>query len=308
MGLPKVSGVVTATVLPFDEAGAIDWPSFSRVLAYCAKPEHVAAVFVNGHAGEGASLSAQERVAVIRFARETLGAGKPVMAGVLANSTGEAIALAGEARDAGADCAVLFPPAAFQGVTATPPAGPVAFVEAVARAVDLPLAIFQYPLASGFGYNTETLVALARIPSVCMIKEGSGDPTVYDENVRRLRSAAPQVSILATNAGWLMAQTSIGGDGIVSGLASLAPRWLADLWRAVEAGDLRAMRAANDRIQPLVRSIYAPPRGDAHTRMKVALQHLGLMRHAGPRGPLLPIEAAAADRVRRAIDESGLQA
>lgn len=299
-------GVIAATPLPFDMGGAIDWPSYSRVLDYSAKPAGIRAVFVNGHAGEGASLSPQERVAVIEFTQQALEGAKPVLAGVVAHSTAEAIEQARDAKRAGAAVAVLFPPSPFQGALTLPPTAPVAFVEAVAKAADIPLAIFQYPLASGFGYNTQTLAAMARVPGVCMIKEGSGDPAVYDDNVRLIRSVAPHVAIMATNAAWLMAQAAIGGHGIVSGLASLVPHWLTQLWAAAEKGDLASMRAVNDRLYPLVRSIYGAPRGDAHTRIKVALEHMNILRHAAPRGPLLPLSAEATDAVRRAVDASGL--
>lgn len=188
------------------------------------------------------------------------------------------------------------------------PAAPVAFVKAVADAVDIPLAIFQFPLASGFGYNTETLGALAQLPSVCLIKEGTGDPTVYQDNLRRVRAVAPHVSIMATNSTWLIDQACIGGDGMLSGVASLTPHWLIEGWKAIGAGDLKGVRRANDKMHPIMRNIYGAPRFDMHTRIKVALQHLGVIRHAGPRGPLLPVTGVAAELVRRTIDESGLTA
>lgn len=305
--MQKLRGVVVATVLPFSADGGIDWAGYGRVLAHCAGP-NVAGVFVNGHAGEGASLSPAERTEVIRFTRRICGAGKPVLAGIIPGTWSDGIAQAQDARSAGADCAVLFPLPSFQGVAAAGPAAPVAYVKAVADAVDMPISIFQYPLSTGFGYSLETLVAIASIRNVCMIKEGSGDPAVYAEVLRRVRSAAPHVSMMPTNIGWIMAQVAIGGDGILSGFGSLAPDWLAALWQAAEAKDLGAMRQADDRMNSLLRMIYEGPRMDVHTRIKSALRHLGIIERAFPRPPLLPLAADAEHRIAAAVDASGLAA
>jgi len=89
----KLHGVVVATVLPFGRDGAIDWKGYARVLDYCAVPAGIDAVFVNGHAGEGASLSAAERIEVVQRTRRHVGA-KPLLAGIIAYSTAEAIAQA----------------------------------------------------------------------------------------------------------------------------------------------------------------------------------------------------------------------
>ena len=119
------------------------------------------------------------------------------------------------------------------GATATPRA-PVAYVKAVSDAIDIPVSIFQYPLASGLGFTTETLVEMARLPKVIAIKEGSDTMFAYEENWRKVKAARPEVAILPSNFNWFLAQLAIGGDGILSGLASLTPHWLIDLWRAAD--------------------------------------------------------------------------
>src|SRR6202011_1138165 len=101
-------GVTVATVLPFRNDLTIDWDGYARLLDYCACPDGIAAVFVNGHAGEGGSLSDQERDAVIARTRSHIGQ-KPLLAGVIGHSTAECVRQARLAEAAGADCAVLFP-------------------------------------------------------------------------------------------------------------------------------------------------------------------------------------------------------
>ena len=65
-----------------------------------------------------------------------------------------------------------------------------------------------------------------------------------EDNVRAVKAVAPHVSMMPTNSGWFLAQAAIGSDGILSGLGSLTPNFLCDMWEATQAENLRAMRAA----------------------------------------------------------------
>ena len=302
--MTPLADVVVATILPFDERLEIDWRSYSRFLGFCVRPG-VSAVFVNGHAGEGASLSPDERAEVIRRTRAIIGPTRPLLAGIIAYSTADAVTQAREAAEAGADVAVLFPLPQFAGGGAADPGVALHYVDSVRDGAGLPVSIFQYPIASGLGFSTEVLTQIAQRPGVLAIKEGSADIRVYEENWRAVKAAAPDVAILASNFDWFLAQAATGADGILSGLASLVPDMLVDLWTATRAGDLRAMRAANDRLYPIVRAIYgARPLMDMHTRIKVGLRHLGVIDCALPRAPLRPVpdatERAVIDTVARA--------
>ncbi|TKT74404.1 dihydrodipicolinate synthase family protein [Aquamicrobium sp. LC103] len=299
-------GVTVATVLPFDETGAIDWKGYERVLAYCAVPDTVAAVFVNGHAGEATSLSEEERTEVIRRTRAVIGKEKPLLAGVIPHGVADAIAQAKAAREAGADCYVVFPPAALGGGAASTDA-PRAFFDKVTSSLDIPASVFQFPLASGFGYSTRALCEIASLKKVIAVKEGSNTMLAYEENFRVLKAAASDVAMLPSNYDWFMPQLAVGGDGLLSGLASLTPDWLSDLWRAAEAKDLASMRAASDRLHPIVRTIYgAAPLIDMHTRIKVGLKALGIIDNASPRLPLMPVAPDIEDAIVAITRKSGL--
>lgn len=302
-------GLVTATVLPFGPDGAIDWAGYGRVLDHCAVPEIIRAVFVNGHAGEGAALGRDERIAVIRATRRRIGPAKPLLAGVIAFSTAGAVEEAQAAEAAGADVAVLFPPPAFAAGGAATQDAPLAFVEAVLGRIAIPVSIFQQPVRSGLGYGTGTLLAMARLPGCIAVKEGSDDIAAYGANRRALRAAAPEVALLPSNFDWFLPQLAIGGDGILSGLLSLVPRHLDALWQASLRADLAAMRAASERLHPVVRAIYGdPPRMNMHSRIKAGLRHLGLIACDHPRGPLLPVSDAESRRVAEALAACGITA
>jgi 4-hydroxy-tetrahydrodipicolinate synthase len=297
-GKPLLTGVVVATVLPFDTAQEIDWHSYASTLDYCAAPQGIEAVFVNGHAGEGATLGAAERRDVLRFTRNHIAPEKRLIAGVIAQSTREAIVVAREAQAAGADMLTIFPPANFAGART---AMVVEYVRAIWEAVEMPLIMFQYPLGSGYGYSTETLLALAQLPGVIGVKEGSDTIRAYEENWFALKAARPNFAVLASNFDWFLAQLASGSDGILSGLASVAPGPLVELWQAGTRGDLSAMRAVSARMLPLVRAIYATPRNEMYARIKFALHILGVIDSPTTRSPLLPIEPATAEAIRAAL-------
>lgn len=291
-----------ATILPFDTNGTIDWKSFNRLLDYCAVPDTTVAVFVNGHAGESTALLPEERTAVIRHTRSVVGTKKPLLSGVTANGISEAIQQSRAAEEAGADCIVIFPPESLGGGASQTIEAPVAFFKAVTDAVSIPASVFQYPLASGLGYSTAALAEIARLEKVIAVKDGSGTILAYEENYRALKAFAPDVAMLPSNFHWFLAQLAVGADGLLSGLASLAPAWLSDLWLAAEAGDLAGMRTASDRLYPVVRAIYgSPPIIDMHSRIKVGLQSLGVIDCANPRLPLMPVALEMAERVATAV-------
>ena len=238
---------------------------------------------------------------MIRRTRDHIGPDRILLAGVVPTGYPEAVAQAEAARAAGADVAVIFPAEALGGGNANTAAG-VKFMEKLGSDLDMPLSVFQFPIASGFGFSTQVLADMAQIPQVVAIKEGSATLLAYDENRRAVKAAAPDVAILPSNFHWFFAQLALGGDGILSGLASLVPGLLADLWQAAQAGDLTAMRAANERLYPVVRAIYGPaPVVDMHTRMKDGLRLMGVIKHSAPRLPLLPQSPQIVEDVRKAL-------
>ena len=269
-----LGGVTVATVLPFQPDGTIDWPGYANLLSYAASPASTHAVFVNGHAGESSALSADERSEVIRFTRRHLRPGQKLVAGIVAETTEDAVQQARAASTAGADVLTVFPLPPSPARTDTEV---LHHVQAIADTSGLPLALFQYPVGSGASYSTALLTHLATLPSVVAVKEGSDTMTLYEDNWRAIRLASDKVAVLPSNFDWFLAQLAVGGHGLLSGLASLVPQPLHELWVASERNDLAAMRAVSEQLYPLVRAIYAQPRPHMYARIKLALWQLGVI-------------------------------
>jgi 4-hydroxy-tetrahydrodipicolinate synthase len=99
----------------------------------------------------------------------------------------------------------------------------------------------------------------------------------------------------------LMASFLLGADGCISGMGSVAADLQAELFAAVEAGDIARAHQVNERLAPLVAVFYAPPFVDMHNRMKEALALLGRIPAAHVRPPLTPISDDERHRIRLAL-------
>jgi 4-hydroxy-tetrahydrodipicolinate synthase len=297
--------ITVATIVPYHPDGGIDWESYARLLAYCTTNPDVTSVFVNGHAGENTFLSDDEKREILRFTRQHIAAEQCLIAGVVANDTAGAVQQAKLAREEGADVLTLFPLDLPGMDEATRTQRQVAYARAVGEAVDAPMAIFQYPFTSPATHSTAALAALAALPWVVGIKEGSDSMTLYEDNLRATKAVKPSLAMMPSNFDWFMPQLAVGGDGILSGLASLAPALLAQLWRASESKDLDAMRKASDALYPLSRAIYAQPRADMYARMKVVLKHMGVIATDSSRSRRTEFSAAEREALIRAFESTG---
>ena len=134
--------------------------------------------------------------------------------------------------------------------------------------------------------------------------------TIYDASipplVRTLQNLSRPFNVLSTQSSWLMASLTFGCKGLLSGSGSVIADLQAQLFRAVQAGDLKTAQGINDRIYPLASVFYAQPWVDMHNRMKEALVLLGKLPRAVVRPPLVRIADAEIARIREALIEAEL--
>ena len=300
-------GVIPAVLLPFDDELAIDEAGFRAHLRAVAATEGIAAATINAHSTEVASCSFEEQRRVLDIALDTIGDRLPLVNGVWADGSLEAARIARMAAQAGASALLVFPPAPFtMGQTAEMA---LAHFKRIADASDLPIIVFQYPLAGGQGYPLDTLRRLAQeIPSIAAIKDWAGNVPQHEMHIRTLQSLPRPVHVLTTHSAWLLSSLVLGCHGLLSGSGSVIADLQAQLFAAVQAGDLPAARRLNDRIYPLARVFYAEPWADMHNRMKEALVLLGRLPRAVVRPPLVKLANAEIGRIKAALVEAGLLA
>jgi 4-hydroxy-tetrahydrodipicolinate synthase len=298
-------GVIPAVLLPFHDDLSIDEASFRAHLRDVATVQGLSAITVNAHSTEVASCTREEQRRVMEIAGEEVGAKLPIVHGVYADGSLEAARIAREAESGGASALLVFPPGPF---TLGQSAGmALAHFRAIADATDLPLIVFQYPLATGQGYPMATLERLfEEVPTIRAIKDWTPQVPQHESTIRALQGRKRPINVLSTNSAWLMSSLVLGCNGLLSGSGSVIADLQAKLFRAVKANDLAEARRLNDRIYPTARVFYADPFIDMHNRMKEALVLLGKLPRAVVRPPLVKIGEAEIARIRAALVEAGL--
>jgi 4-hydroxy-tetrahydrodipicolinate synthase len=298
-------GVIPAVLLPFDNDLAIDEASFRRHLREVAATKGLSAITINAHSTEVGSCTFEEQRRVLAIAQDEIGDRLPLVNGIWADGSTEAARLAKMATDGGASALLVFPPAPF--TLGQSPQMALAHFRRIADATDLPLIVFQYPLATGQGYPKETLLDLCEeVPSIRAIKDWIGNVPHHEWHIRTLQNLPRPVSVLTTHSAWLLSSLVLGCNGLLSGSGSVISDLQARLFRAVQGNDLAEARRLNDRIEPLMRVFYADPFVDMHNRMKEALVLLGKLPRAVVRPPLVKVDRAEIARIRQGLIEAGL--
>lgn len=297
-------GVIPAVLLAFHDDLSIDEASYRAHLRDVKAVEGLSAITVNAHASEVASCTFDEQRRVLEISKEELGA-LPVVNGVYADGSLEAARIARMAAEGGADALLVFPSAIFS--FGQRPDMALAHFKRIADATDLPLILFQYPLATGQGYPLATLEKiLDAVPTVKAIKDWCANPQQHERHIRLLQSRARPVNVLTTHSSWLFSSLVLGCNGLLSGSGSVIADLQAKLFRAVKAGNLEEARKLHARITPTAEVFYAEPWVDMHNRMKEALVLLGKLPRAVVRPPLAKLPADEIERIRAALAAAGL--
>jgi 4-hydroxy-tetrahydrodipicolinate synthase len=296
----RPDGVIPAVLLPFHDDFSIDEPSYRKHLRDVAGVAGVTAITTNAHSSEVASCTFDEQRRVLEITIDEIGRRLPVISGVFADGSLEAQRLARMAHAGGASALLVFPPGIF--TLGQSPAAALEHFRRIADVTDLPLILFQYQPASGQGYPLETLLQICEaVPSVRAIKDWSGSPQLHERQVRALQSLPNPVNVLSTHSAWLLSSLVLGCAGLLSGSGSVIADLQAQLLRAVRDDDLATARRINDRIFPTAEMFYSAPWVDMHNRMKEALVLLGRLPRAVVRPPLVKLESAEIDRIRRSL-------
>lgn len=301
------AGVIPAALMPFNEDLSIDERSLRAHIRSLASVRGISALCVNGVSQEVPGLTLDEQRRALDVMADEVGDEVPLMHGVYAHGPLDAAQIARQAEAGGASCLLVFPPAVFARGAAMLPDMTLRHYRAIADATDLPLIVFQYETSTGMAHPLDTLVRLAEeIPSVKAIKDRSNNPIEHERNIRVLQSLPRPVNVLTTHSAWLMPSLVLGCNGILSGSGSVHADLHVALWEAIQANDLAAARAINDRIYPMASCFYSAPTLDMHTRMKEALVMLGRLPSGRVRLPWVDLSDAQRGQVREALVRAGM--
>ena len=289
-----IKGSLVAIVSPMREDGALD-PDALRRLVDWHIGEGTHAIVVVGTTGESPTVDPAEHIELVRCAVQAARGRVPVVAGTGANSTREAIELTTRAREVGADATLQVVPY-YNKPTQE---GLYRHFVAVAEAVDLPMILYNVPGRTVADLGVETTLRLAQVPGIVGLKDATGDLARAGQLLRRLPS---NFALYSGNDDSALALMLLGGHGVISVTANVAPGLMRQMCEAALAGDLPKARALNARLMPLHTSLFVEPNP---IPVKWALQRMGRIG-GGIRLPLVPLSAAGRETVQAVLAELGL--
>jgi 4-hydroxy-tetrahydrodipicolinate synthase len=238
---------MVALVTPF-RGGKVDEKALKELVEFHIK-NGTSALVPCGTTGESATLSYAEHDRVIELTIEFAKGRIPVIAGTGSNSTDEAIALTKHAKHAGAAASLQVSPY-YNRPTQK---GLYLHFKAIAEAVDIPIILYNIASRTGVNIEPETFAKLAGIKNIIGVKEASGSL----EQMARIRNLCPKEFLLISGDDALtLPVMAIGGVGIISVVANIIPRDVAEMCAAFEKGDVAKAQALHYKMLPLVKAMF----------------------------------------------------
>jgi len=289
-----ITGSLVAIVTPMLEDGRLDLGRFKSLIDW-----HIAegtdGVVVVGTTGESPTVDFDEHKELIRVAVEHSKGRIPIIAGTGGNSTAEAIELGASAKKNGATASLSVVPY-YNKPTQE---GLYQHFRKIAETVDLPMILYNVPVRTVTDMQNDTVLRLAQVPGIIGIK----DATANMERGTDLIKRAPRgFAIYSGEDASALALILLGGHGVISVTANVAPRMMHEMCAAALVGDVKKARELNLRLIGLHQKLFVETNP---APVKWAMAQMGLIE-AGLRLPLVPMSDRFQDTVREALAEAGI--
>ena len=289
-----ITGSLVAIVTPMQEDGRLDIARFRKLIDW-----HVAegtdGIVVVGTTGESPTVDFDEHKELIRVAVEHAGGRIPIIAGTGGNSTAEAIELTESARKAGATSCLSVVPY-YNKPTQE---GLYRHFRTIAEKVDLPMLLYNVPVRTVADMSNDTVLRLAQVPGIVGIKDATGS---IDRCTDLIKRAPRNFAIYSGEDVTALPLILLGGHGVISVTANVAPRLMHEMCARALAGDAKTSREINMRLLGLHQKLFVEANP---IPVKWALQQMGLIE-AGLRLPMTPLSERFHEVVREAMQEAGI--
>ena len=289
-----IRGSIVALITPMLDDGAVDYAALRRLIDWHIQ-EGTDCICVVGTTGESPTVTVEEHCEIIRVSVQQAAGRVPIMAGCGANSTKEAIELAEFAKSVGANCQLQVVPY-YNRPTQE---GLFQHFSAIARAVDLPMVLYNVPGRTVADMAHDTVLRLAQVPGIVGIKEATGNI----ERAQWLIKEAPEgFAIYSGDDPTAVALMLCGGHGNVSVTANIAPRLMHELCVAALAGNPGAAMDIQNRLLPLHKGLFVEANP---IPVKWAAARMGLCSQA-IRLPLTPLSEPLRPALDSLLQSTGL--
>ena len=288
-----IKGSLVAIVSPMHDDGSLDFDAYRRLIDWHVA-EGTSAIVAVGTTGESPTVTPNEHGELIKVAVEAAAGRIPVIAGTGGNSTAEAIELTRHAKHVGADATLQVVPY-YNKPTQE---GLYQHFRKIAETVDLPVILYNVPSRTVADMSTETTVRLAQVPGIVGLKDATGD---LARGAQLLKYLPPGFVLYSGNDDSALALMLLGGHGVISVTANVAPRQMSEMCAAALAGDLKRARRLNAELLPVHFKLFVEPNP---VPAKWALAKAGRI-DGGIRLPLVPLSKQNEAIVQGALQEAG---
>ncbi len=289
------TGSGVAIVTPMHADGKVNYEKLEELINWQIE-QGTDAIIICGTTGESSTLSEDEHTECVKAAVSMVKGRVPVVAGTGSNSTDTAIYLTREAEKDGADAALLVTPY-YNKATQK---GLIMHYTEIAKHTDLPIILYNVQSRTGVNIAPDTAVTLAKTcDNIVAIKEASGN---ISQIADLMQKADGCIDLYSGNDDQVVPLLSLGGIGVISVLANVAPKDTHDMVMKYLEGDVAGSRALQLKALPLIHELFNEVNP---IPVKAALNLMG--RNVGPlRLPLTEIEPAHAEKLAKALKDYGL--
>lgn len=299
-----LKGIIPATVLPMTRAFQPDYPALKRYMSWLID-QGIHGLAINVDTGEGPHLYPAERLKVLETVATLVKGRIPVISGLGAPFTHQAVGAAKDLKSAGADALLVFPPSAFRGHP-LPAEIPVNYYRAVGEGAHIPLVLFQLQEAlGGVEFSDDVMVQIAKLDCVIAMKEATFDARRFKDTVARMQQAKADITILTGNDNFIYESFLLGAEGALIGFGTLIPRMQVDMYEAHLNGERHRAAQLGRLVQHLADVIFAPPVRDYRVRLKEALTMQKVIPASHIRPPLLPVSSEEKTKIKKALQHVG---
>ncbi len=301
----SVRGIFAAPVLPMTPDFEIDWATLRSYIDWVAA-QGPAAIAMNMDASEVPSLNREEQLGIVEVCRDVIAGRCPLISGLMASSTADAVAWGNELKAAGTEGLAIFPPMPTFLGKPVPGEMIYRYHAAIAESVELPMIVFQFPVAWGPDFPPDVLARLSELPQIVGMKEASFDAMRTTETIDAAKRLPRKIGILTGSDTFIFEAFVMGCDGALIGFAATGTAEMVAMQRAVEEGRYADGKAIWDRLGPLARYAWRDPLRDYRPRMKEVLVAQGLIPCAAARPPQLGVSDGERAELRRLAAEAKL--
>src|SRR3982750_1200789 len=291
-----ITGSLVAIVTPMKVGGELDLAGFRNLLDWHVAEGTEGRVFV-GRAGESPTVNFDEHKELIRIGVEHSRGRIAIIAGTGGNSTAEAIELSESAKKAGATACLSVVPY-YNKPTQE---GMYRHFRKIAETVELPMILYNVPARTVADLQNDTVLRLAQVPGIIGIKDATANIERGTDLIRRLPR---NFAIYSGEDAAALALILLGGHGVISVTANVAPKLMHQMCAAALVGDLKKARELNLKLLPLHQRLFVEANP---IPVKWALAEMGMIEY-GLRLPLSPLSDQFHETLRGGLPQGGLGA